>query len=714
MALSGTITGTCVCNNISGSNYTYELVWSATQNVSANTSTITVNARVKANSSYYSTQTNWTSIINGSTVGTFASTWVNSSGWTNLGSKTYTVNHNSDGTCSTTISGSFSGTYNGANVLRSGSASATVTLNTIPRASSFTLNRSSATIGSDAITLNISRASSNFTHKIKVGWGGTWYLVGENIATSHSFTPPMSYCNSIPNATSGTATVKVETLNNGSWIGEASKTITLNVPSSVAPSVSIGVTANSALSGHDVAGKTTFTVKANSATGSYGSTIKSYSITGGGLNSTSSSATTGTLGAGSYTFTVKVTDSRGRTASASKGVTVHGYSKPSASFNVYRANSSGSAQNDGTYVYAKITTTITNIANANVNDKSYSIYWKNPSDTSWKTLKGWTTISDYSKSWNENLGDGWVNTQSYDVRIQIRDSYETITIDKSVSTLTCVLNIEQNGVGIGKIWENGKLDVAGDVYASGRFVNMSNNKQSIIGAGSSDVYIHNSASGKYLQLKDDGALRYSDALIYHSGNLGGLTSTSSRWGVVGTIGGDGCMEIGKYLDFHHTSNGGEDYSCRLCVDANSKNTVYMPLETGRLYNTGNHGCKQLASGAWYMFGSQSVGLSDTIWNQAHGIVLVFSAYNPSSGQTYQYDWHTYFIPKTFFTDRESAEGYVLITTFLTNPTLTSVGTKHLRVYNNRITGDDRNTQTGTGSGITFKNNEWVLRYVYGV
>ena len=88
MALSGTITGTCVCNNISGSNYTYELVWSATQNVSANTSTITVNARVKANGSAYSTKTNWTSIINGSTVGTFASTWVNSSGWTNLGSKT--------------------------------------------------------------------------------------------------------------------------------------------------------------------------------------------------------------------------------------------------------------------------------------------------------------------------------------------------------------------------------------------------------------------------------------------------------------------------------------------------------------------------------------------------------------------------------------------------------------------------------------------------
>ena len=115
-----------------------------------------------------------------------------------------------------------------------------------------------------------------------------------------------------------------------------------------------------------------------------------------------------------------------------------------------------------------------------------------------------------------------------------------------------------------------------------------------------------------------------------------------------------------------------------------------------------------------MTSSQSVGLSETIWSQAHGIVLVFSAYSPSSGQTYQYDWHTYFIPKSFYTDRESAEGHILITTFLTNPTLTNIGTKHLCVYNNKIVGDNRNIQTGSGSGITFKNNEWVLRYVYGV
>ena len=133
-----------------------------------------------------------------------------------------------------------------------------------------------------------------------------------------------------------------------------------------------------------------------------------------------------------------------------------------------------------------------------------------------------------------------------------------------------------------------------------------------------------------------------------------------------------------------------------------------------LYNVTNHGCKRLAQGAWHMNSSHSIGLSDTIWNQSHGIILVFSAFNPSSGQTYHFDWHTYFVPKSFYTDRESAEGYALITIFLTNPTLSNIGTKHLRVYNNKITGDDRNIQTGSGSGISFKNDEWVLRYVYGI
>ena len=162
----------------------------------------------------------------------------------------------------------------------------------------------------------------------------------------------------------------------------------------------------------------------------------------------------------------------------------------------------------------------------------------------------------------------------------------------------------------------------------------------------------------------------------------------------------------------NTDVGDAGYPLALC--STNSPTWWNGSKGYTLYNVTNHGCKRLAQGAWHMNSSHSIGLSDTIWNQSHGIILVFSAFNPSSGETYQFDWHTYFVPKSFYTDRESAEGYALITIFLTNPTLSNIGVKHLRVYNNKITGDDRNIQTGSGSGISFKNNEWVLRYVYGI
>lgn len=44
------------------------------------------------------------------------------------------------------------------------------------------------------------------------------------------------------------------------------------------------------------------------------------------------------------------------------------------------------------------------------------------------------------------------------------------------------------------------------------------NKNLVIGAGSSDVYINNSASGKYIQMRDDGGLTYSGNKIYHAGD----------------------------------------------------------------------------------------------------------------------------------------------------------------------------------------------------
>ena len=134
MASSGTITGST--NN---SHYTLTCEWSSTQNSSANTSTITANVYLNGNG-YSTVSSYWCCTINGTEVTTNWSGTV--SGKTKLGSRTWTVNHNSNGSCSTTISFSFSnrvtaGTY----TVSRGSGSSSITLPTIPRTSSFTLNK---------------------------------------------------------------------------------------------------------------------------------------------------------------------------------------------------------------------------------------------------------------------------------------------------------------------------------------------------------------------------------------------------------------------------------------------------------------------------------------------------------------------------------------------------------------------------------------------
>ena len=524
---SGTINGSC-----DNSRYILTCEWTSTANTSANTSTVT--AKVYLNGNGYTTSSSyWSCVINGTTVTSNKS--ANIGGKTLLGTRTWTVNHNNDGTASVGISFSYSNglSSSGTYTTRTGSGSATVKLDTNARGSSMSLNRSSATIGSDSVTVNITRNSSAYKHKVKLILGGTTYLLAENVDTSYTFTPSMSYCNKITTSTSGTATIKVETLTgtNGSWIAETTKTLTLNVPSSVVPSVGISVTANNQTSGVNVVGKTTFTVKPTNASGSYGSTIKSYSITGGYLNSTSSSgATTGTLNAGDYTFVVKVTDSRGRTAQASQRVTVHAYSSPTISARAFRCNSDGTESSSGTYIAVNFSWEITNLASNNSNAKQYFIQYKTSSASSYTTSVDWTNLISYSGSMTKVLSQTFSTTSSYNIQLKVKDSFGTTTSTLNVSTISALLNIEKSGVGVGKIHEKGALDVGGAIHGTDILKLTSNGKSIQLGTGGSDVYVHNTSSGKYLQLKDSGAMSYTGdwSLAYGTALYGNISEGTAN------------------------------------------------------------------------------------------------------------------------------------------------------------------------------------------
>lgn len=610
MSLSGTITGSC-----DNSHYTLTCEWSASQNTSANTSTITANVYLNGNG-YSTVSSYWCCTINGTQVTTNWNGTV--SGKTHLGSRSWTVSHNSDGSCTTNISFSYSnrvtaGTY----TTNKGSGGGNVTLNTIPRTSSFSLNTTSGTLPCN-FTVTINKASSSFTHTVIYQFGSnSWTKANKTSSSTVTVDCGIGDCNSIPNSTSGTATIIVDTYSGSTKIGSASKTVTLYVPSSVVPSVGISVTANNTLSGTNIANKTTFTVKPTNATGSYGSTIRSYQLSGGFLNSTSSSgATTGTLGAGGYELQVKVTDSRGRTATASQKVTVYAYDKPTVSMTVKRANADGSANSEGTYIAGTVTFNVSNPNSKNANAKQYALYKKTRAASSWTTVKDFTNLSAYNGTLSVNFGAGFAINTSYDVRIAIKDTYNTVTYDTSVSTKSALLNLEKDGVGIGKVWEQGALDVGGNVFVNGYTTISGNGKAIKLGTGSGDVYVSNTKSGTYLQLKDDGGLSYAGNVIYHEGNSAGPTQGNWFSGGFPRIGTNGVMEIGAYIDFHNTNTTTSDFSTRLSANGDNKNTVYLPTGNGTLCLTnqvlGNSGSQTLnvAGGKFSIAGNNNRGHID--------------------------------------------------------------------------------------------------------
>lgn len=303
MASSGSFSA-----SISSGHYTLRVDWSQSQDVSANTSAVTCKIYLVNDWSLSIGSRSANTCTIGGTAQSFTSPAVSGTGTHLLGTVKQDVAHASDGTKSITISAVFkiqatiSGTYR-----EQMSASATVTLNTIPRASS--VSAKSVTMGEEG-TVTITRASSSFTHTLKYTFGSvTKTFVTKTNAVSVSWTPPLSLAVQVPNAVSGTCTITCVTYSGDTKIGTKTCTLKLSVPSSVKPTIAsltaerVDGTVPSSW-GIYVQTKSKAKLTVNGAAGSYGSEIASYSITGGGFASSAASFTTGYLNSyGNITFT---------------------------------------------------------------------------------------------------------------------------------------------------------------------------------------------------------------------------------------------------------------------------------------------------------------------------------------------------------------------------------------------------------------------------
>lgn len=451
MASSGSFSG-----SIRDGHYKLRVDWSQSKNVSANTSTVTCKLYLVNDWSLnISGRSDNKCTIDGTAL-TYASPAVSTTGTHLLGTVSRTVSHASDGSKSLAISAVFyiratlSGTY-----YDSISASANITLDSIPRASS--VSAANMTMGT-AGKINISRASSSFTHTLTYSFGNSSGTIAtKTTATSVSWTPPISLASQIPNATSSTCTVTCTTYNGNTNIGSKTCTFSLTVPTSVKPTIS-SLTASRidgevpSTWGIYVQTKSKVKLTINGAAGSYGSTIKSYTITGGGYSGSASTLTTGFLNnSGTITFKATVTDSRGRvSAEASVSITVTAYSPPYFNSSLsQRCLSNGTLDDDGTYIHALVSFGYSTCGGKNT--LTTSVQYKQVSATQW-TDAGVAFASNTAFTY----GKGQISTEtSYDVRYTLEDAFSTISVQEIVSTAAVVMDFKSGGKGVavGKVSE---------------------------------------------------------------------------------------------------------------------------------------------------------------------------------------------------------------------------------------------------------------------
>ena len=380
---------------------------------------------------------------------------------------TFTKTHNADGTLANQT---LTVTAGGSTALGYATVSVTLPVATIPRATTPTLDYTTRDMGA-AILITVNGASTAFTHNLYYafpGIGTTFITTVAAGTTSYLWTiPTATLAPNIPNATSGTVTITADTLSGTTVIGTKTTTFTATVPASVVPIIS-EVTATEA--GAGIASQFGAFIQnrsnlslAMAASGIYGSTISSYSITGNGQTFSASSGTTSLLNtAGTNTITYRATDSRGRSATATLNVTVLAYIAPQISvFNVERVNASGVADATGDRVKATYAITVTSLNDRN--PKAYTLQYKT------STASTYTSIALDATSFTPNttiIPAVTFNTSNvYNFQLVAADYFESTIATRAVNSGFIPMHFRAGGkgVGIGKANE-GKaiLEVFGD------------------------------------------------------------------------------------------------------------------------------------------------------------------------------------------------------------------------------------------------------------
>lgn len=445
-----------------------KIEWSSTSSIESNSSVVTASIYVRRTSGYTQGKL-WNGYVNiggnnhaYSQIYTGVSTTVRQD-WVLVQTFADTITHNADGTKTINISGQVTGPSGTGLEGKSSWGDSNVTLDTIPRASQPTLSSSSVTMG-NSVTITTNRVSNSFTHTISYSFGSASGTIATNVGDNTTWTPPITLANQIPNSTSGTCTITCTTYNGETLIGTKTVGLTLNVPSSVVPSVSIGTLteANAQMLtlnwGVFVQNKSQLNIPITTA-GSYSSTIVSVVTTINNVTFNGTNVITSTLvTAGNNTISTTVTDSRGRTATTTKTYNVVAYSNPTiTTVQAQRCLSDGTLSDEGTYLLYSFVGSISPVSNNNAH--TFRIGHKLISASTYT----YTNIDTSNYSINKTdqvLNLNLSTSNSYDIVFEAIDSFMTNAINRTIDTGFDLMNFNPSGksMAIGKVSEAGAND----------------------------------------------------------------------------------------------------------------------------------------------------------------------------------------------------------------------------------------------------------------
>ncbi len=449
-----------------GRNMSLELKAELTgQNITGNYSSVHVTAYLHTNgyASMWGVSADATITINGGSAIEHPGINIGTNSAQKIWDHTYNVGHNNDGTKTVGVKLSV-----GLNTGGYGSAMVAFDyrLPDIPRASS--VSDMTGTLGS-AMTININRKVSSFTHTVKYYFGNLSGTIATGVGTSVSWTPPLNLATQIPSASSGWGNITVDTYSGSTKIGSKSAQLTLNVPTSMTPTLgSITLTDSNAAVKNLLNTANTFAeivsdikVAFNSATGVQGSKITGYHAEIVNKNQ-STNANNGNLGLmkwnGSAQVKAWVVDSRGRSSNAvTTSITVLEYFLPTLTFTAIRGDTNQSSDK----IVVSRTAKIAPLRIGNVQKNSFKLSFKTA------PFGSTTYTADTGAGVNDKVTNTLTNSKatlsgtfdigkSYEVYGVLEDALTSSGTVKAppVSPEKMVMGMAETAVSFGKYPEN--------------------------------------------------------------------------------------------------------------------------------------------------------------------------------------------------------------------------------------------------------------------